>query len=289
MKKTLPVIFLLLSIIVPSQSFADCSFTPFCEIEETDRQYDFYAPNVEVLQNFYVTAIGGMNFRRNEILEATHDPGPGLGIATVPGTFTENIRFNTGWHAGGAIGYLFEGGFRVEAEISHRHQEIRSIQTFDDSGLAPPAAAGREVPNGHTADLAIMVNGFGTVEFSDYVSLNFGVGLGTAFNSLEISPYMALFNAGAGPLFPVPVGDVRERNTEIAWQAIGGMTYDTRSNIVFSFNYKFFGTGIRDPFYRDLALVNPGPVSGPGVDRTLVTSRKTPYNHTIDASITWIF
>lgn len=262
-----------------------------------------YFPEVDILQNFYVSAIGGVNFRRQIQLTTPHDPGPGIAPAAgitgnLPGTLVENIRFNEGYHAGGAIGYIFEGGFRVEVEVSNRHQEIRSIQTADDSGSfstgSEPVATGRVTPQGHTADIAIMANGYGSTQFTDYIYLSAGVGIGTAFNSLEISPYTTPIQAddGAATFDPIqsPVSGVRERNAEIAWQVIGAITYDTLESIVLSAQYRFFGTGIRDPFTRELGLTLPaGAIDATGTDLTKTTSRKTPYNHTVDFLMSWVF
>lgn len=244
---------------------------------------------VEYFENFYVTAIGGSNFHRNEELRLTS--GSVLLFGSIPGTFTtnEDIRYNSGWHAGGTFGYLFDG-FRCEIEVSHRHQKIRSIQA--QQTLTIPATSSsqtikeRIVPGGHKEDTCIMVNGIGTMPLLNRVSLNLGIGLGVSLSKLEINEYplVAPFLVTIpGPfVVAIPTGfpSVRQRDELLAWQAIGGFTYDTLKNIVLSVNYKFFGTGVRDEITRAYS----GLVSG-----NVTKSVKTPYNHTIDGLITWVF
>lgn len=258
-----------------------------------------HARAVEYFENFYVSGTGGVNLHRNEEIRAVNPSFKFYpNLTTTSATQNLDIRYNAGWHVGGSIGYLFEG-FRCELELSHRHQEIRSVQLNSEIGamsgptLTQPAQqiSERLTPQGHEEDTCIMANGIGSLPILKNLTLNLGVGLGVSITKLEIAsttPTLPLLipvepPVIVGPPAIVPLffttNAVRERDEVLAWQLIGGFTYDTLQNIVISANYRFFGTAIRDQF-----RFKPGVMLG-----SIARSIKTPYNHTIDGQISWVF
>lgn len=64
-------------------------------------------------QSFYAGGFGGANF----INDRRHDDA--------------KFKFNTGYVAGGFIGYKTCEGFRLEGEISYRHNKIKEIEIAD--------------------------------------------------------------------------------------------------------------------------------------------------------------
>lgn len=88
---------------------------------------------------WYATAIGGLNLMSDRTFDVT---GPGGGR-------TSQASLDSGFLAGGAIGYAFDDRWRVEAEFTY--------QTVEHGGLTLPG--GVDLPGGNYASTALAING----------------------------------------------------------------------------------------------------------------------------------
>ena len=158
-------------------------------------------------RRLYVGAFGGLNF----LMEADVE----VGGATVG-----SAEFDSGYAAGGIVGYRFLDDFRAELELSYRSNDIDTLFTA-------PA-------RGDATNLAAMVNGY--YDFPDIASrwsttirpyLGGGIGAAqVAWNDVAI---------GA-----TPVTDDDE--VIFAFQAGAGVGFGITDSITLSIDYRFFAT-----------------------------------------------
>jgi outer membrane protein OmpA-like peptidoglycan-associated protein len=167
---------------------------------------------------FYVGAVGGLNWLFNN----TH-----TGTATTPRTTSTNTStsmYNTGFAAGGMIGYDFLG---PRLEIEGLYRENRGTATAPAKGIVP--------------------NEFRQISAMANVLYDFNAG-GT------IVPYIG---AGAGIAFITSVTDgTDEIDTQFAYQAIVGVGYNIDPTFRLNLEGRYYGT--TNPTFRHSSIVSGG-------------------------------
>jgi opacity protein-like surface antigen len=125
------------------------------------------------------------------------------------------------------LGYAVPNGWRFEAELSRRDNDLDAAALLD--------------PGGSVETIALMANIYrdlGTGKVKPY----FGLGFGVAQSELQ-----ATFTPPLNP--PVVDND----DTGLAYQIMLGATFDTGSRVVVEFGYRYFvapgfeGTGVTPP------------------------------------------
>jgi OOP family OmpA-OmpF porin len=196
------------------------------------------AAHAQNLNGFYVGARGGANWLLNSGINIG-------GTATVQGvgtgrlSGTDNTSFDTGWAAGGFVGYDFVGP-RVEIEALYRDN------TGTTNGVLPIAGIGRLNYRGSAGvqQTSVMANAyydfFAHQAFTPYV----GAGLGIAFVN---SRFNGLTNSS---------------DTEFAYQAIVGVGYKVAPNLRLNLDGRYYGT-TNPSFNNSFNLPNATvPISG---------------------------
>jgi OmpA-OmpF porin, OOP family len=121
---------------------------------------------------FYIGAEGGLNWLLNATSNATVNIFTPVGPASGSGNV--NLNFNTGWAAGGSIGYDFVGP-RVEVEGIYRQ---------NTGNVTIPGLPGS---NGLTAsNVGVMANLFYDFFAGQTIVPYIGAGLGVAFTQAQL-------------------------------------------------------------------------------------------------------
>lgn len=133
----------------------------------------------------------------------------------------------------GALGYAWAGGWRAEAELSHRKNDFDQVTINADGGLG--AQLGFGSLNGATLDiggdvtsLAGMANVYYDVPTGWAIRPYVGAGLGVARIDAKLD---------LGPLRLVD-----ESDTVLAWQLKAGLSYPATDRISLSLGYRYFET-----------------------------------------------
>lgn len=175
--------------------------------------------SAEPWEGFYVGGFGGANFISNN---RKHHRG-----SDTSSRRNRKRDFRTGYVVGGFLGYRLCGGFRLEGEISYRHNETKKQH-----------CRGRRHHNRDLSQIAYLVNGYYDIDTScwDCCWTNCG----------EIFPYI-----GVGIGYSDQHGKHhRRRNTDtsrhhkhqkggFAWQVIAGLGYDFNACADVSIEYRF--------------------------------------------------
>jgi opacity protein-like surface antigen len=153
-----------------------------------------------------------------------------------------------GFGIGGAFGYKFDLGLRLETEFTYRISEATSVR-FVGLGSILTASGGVESVN-------VMLNGWYDVEFLSFLLGNwvpyFGGGAGYA--KFWVDPgYWDAGGCGCDPPVAVPV--VEASDTALVWQAGGGLAYKYSEAVQIAVDYRFlrpFGRlSFDDPLYPE--------------------------------------
>jgi opacity protein-like surface antigen len=167
-------------------------------------------------QGFYGSLMAGPNW-------LTHNSG------TAEGGVTDDLggrwAFNTGWKLGGAIGYAFGNGPRLETELSYSQNGIRSV--FDTDDGVPRSG------HGDVNQLTLMFNGAYDIQTGTRIVPYFGAGIGTTRVNFR--------HAGAldEDLTDNTINAARWRLT---WQAFVGADYRITSALRLGIRYSFLQT-----------------------------------------------
>ncbi len=164
---------------------------------------------------FYVGVDGGAVFQNN----------PGIRSGTGFGGSSGDVKFDTGWRAGGVIGYSFCNYFSTELDASVIYNRINQI---GNQPLSPVGA------NAHLDEFPLLVNGVFTWplgKFRPYA----GIGVGAAVGNFEGNNIPGSTN----PSY---------RNTDVtfAYQAEVGISYTVVNHLDLGVAYKFTGTTDHD-------------------------------------------
>jgi OOP family OmpA-OmpF porin len=154
---------------------------------------------------FYVGAIGGANWMFSNSFNTT------LSVPGSTSSGTTNASFNTGWAAGGMVGYDFVGP-RVELEGMYRD----NTGTLSVNGLSGTAG----VDFGQTSVMANLLYDFNA---SGTIVPYIGAGAGVAFTKVS-----ALGGSAS--------------TTQFAYQAIVGVGYNVDPQIRINLEGRYYGT-----------------------------------------------
>jgi opacity protein-like surface antigen len=175
------------------------------------------AVHAQNLNGFYVGARGGASW----LLDSTANISGNAtvtGVGTGPFNSTTSATFQTGWAAGGFVGYDFVGP-RVEIEALYR----------DNKG---------------TGNAVIPVTGVGTLRVNGRVDeTQTSVMANVYYDFLAHEALTPYVGAGAGIAFINRPGElVRTNDTEFAYQAIVGVGYKIAPNLRLNLDGRYYGT-----------------------------------------------
>ncbi len=176
-------------------------------------------------EGFYIGAEGGVNWLLNTTTNTTLNVN-----GTSVGSSTANLNFDTGWVAGGMIGYDFVGP-RVEVEGVYRQ---------------------------NTGNL-----NFGGVGSTGLTASNVGVMANVLYDFFAgetITPYIG---AGAGVAFTqLQVGGSNSNSTQFAYQGIVGVGYNIDPMFRINLEGRYYGT--TSPNYNFTGNIGGNFVSATG-------------------------
>jgi OOP family OmpA-OmpF porin len=178
---------------------------------------------------FYIGAEGGVNWLLNATSNATATVFTPVGPFTSSGNV--NLNFNTGWAAGGSIGYDFVGP-RVEVEGIYRQ---------NTGNVTIPGFAGS---NGLTAsNVGVMANVYYDFLAGQTIVPYIGAGLGVAFTQVQ------LYGVGTS------------NSTQFAYQGIIGVGWNVSPMIRLNLEGRYYGT--TSPNYNVSGVASAGGFSVP--------------------------
>ncbi|MBN9090803.1 MAG: P44/Msp2 family outer membrane protein [Reyranella sp.] len=196
------------------------------------------AARAQNLDGFYVGARGGASW----LLDSAANVN---GVASVVGfgtgqlSGTNNARFDTGWAAGGFVGYDFVGP-RVELEALYRDNKGTANGAFPISGVGTLRVNSVTEVQQTSVMANLYYDFFAHDAFTPYV----GAGAGLAFIDTRL-----------GPL-------TRSSDIEFAYQAIVGAGYKVTPNLRLNLDGRYYGT-LNPTFNNGFNLPNATvPVSG---------------------------
>jgi opacity protein-like surface antigen len=176
-------------------------------------------------EGLYIGAFGGVNFL-DEATGSADAPSP----SAPPGVgYAVEVENDTGWAAGGAIGYGFDFGLRAEAEVAYRWNDL-------DRAKVVTTAIDLE---GDTTALSVMGNLWFDVPLTGRVRPFLGGGIGMAqvsLNDVEVSVL------APGTTF------VDDSDWVFAYQVGGGVAFQVAPGVDLTAEYRYFGTD--DPEYE---------------------------------------
>jgi OmpA-OmpF porin, OOP family len=189
---------------------------------------------------WYVGADGGVAFQQDVSIRDNTGPNGNGG----------DLKFDTGYRAGGNIGYSFCKYFSTELDASVIHNNINTVgaQTLSSGD-----------GSAHLDEIPLLVNGVFTWPLGKFKPFA-GVGVGAAIE---------IFDNSAVPGWS---GTYRETDYTFAWQGEAGFNYAVARHLDLGVAYKFVGTTDND--WTD----NNGPFKTDGT-----------MTHTIMGTITWRF
>lgn len=209
----------------------------------------FQAVQAEQWQGFYVDGFAGANFA------SSHRRNFG-GSSSGDGRHAK-LDLRTGYVVGGGLGYVFCNGFRVEGEISYRHNQIRRIRfnnlTTTTTSSSSSDNSGRH--HGSVWSLAYMANLIYDVDTSCWdccwgcgeIIPYFGGGIGYAHEKIRLRHRHG--DNTDNFLFG------RTKRNGFAWQLIAGLGWELSPCSVVSVEYRFF-KGRDRHFYNHMIGAN---------------------------------
>jgi OOP family OmpA-OmpF porin len=139
------------------------------------------------------------------------------------------VDYDTSWGLGGAAGYSFDSGFRAEAEVTYRGNDVSGF-SFNGAPTFPASDA-------DASDWAFMANGYYDFNTGTRWTPYVGGGVGLALDHIEGS---------AGPGF-----GISDTQSEFAYQGIAGVGYQLTDQLNLGVEYRYFAT--TDPTFNGSA------------------------------------
>jgi opacity protein-like surface antigen len=184
-------------------------------------------------EGLYIGAFGGVSVLEDGDLDVE---SAGIG-------YDAKVESDTGWTAGGALGYAFDFGLRAEAELAYRHNEIDKFHVMGTDASV----------SGDTTALSALGNLWYDIPISLAVRPFIGAGIGMA----EIG----MNNAEAGGMDLIDDSD-----WVLAYQLGAGLAYQLSPGLDVTAEYRYFRTedatlklddltGNADLEYRDHSVV----------------------------------
>jgi OmpA-OmpF porin, OOP family len=188
------------------------------------------------LNSFYVGARGGANWLLGNSANINGTATVGS-FGTGPFNSTTAATFNTGWAAGGFIGYDFIGP-RMEVEALYHDNKGAAYSVIPVIGIGTLRVTG----NPEVQQTSVMAN-----LYYDF------------FANQPLTPYVG---AGAGIAFINRSGALtRTDDTEFAYQAIMGVGYKVTPNLRLNIDARYYGT-LNPTYNTNFTLSGSPAVSG---------------------------
>lgn len=140
-------------------------------------------------------------------------------------TDSVKLEYDIGGGAAASAGLIFCQQWRTEFEVAWRRNK-ENVATDSVLDVLDDA-------RGHTQDLTLMINAFYDLPLWCCWGVYVGAGFGVAFNEIKFS---SAFDDVAEPV------QGKHHNTLLAWQAIGGITYDIMDCVTLYSQYRAFMT-----------------------------------------------
>lgn len=240
-------------------------------------------------EGFYIGASAGVNLLSDSDTDQSFGH-PFLDMAFTPGTTVDvnsTVENDTGFAIVGALGYQFDIGLRLEAEVGYRRNGMDGVM-IDSVGLSGigsiPLGIGLGL-DGHTSSLSVMGNALYEHRFEGGIKPYVGGGVGVSWVSADASIEVPL-----GGLFGA-VNDIQvvdDTAAVFAYQAIAGVGYELDANWTVGVEYRFFGTASPD-FDNDLDLAAElgGPPGALGIAD--VNTEGSYHSHSVMLGIRYTF
>ena len=148
-----------------------------------------------------------------------------------------SLDFDTGWAGFVTFGYGFDNNWRVELEGGYRSNDLKAFAGYHD-GYTPPAAPDLgEIPmfpgpviatpsgsvataNGSLDEWTAMINVIYDLPLTEKLDLSIGVGAGIDFSNVEVA-------------------GLKDSDTNFAYQAIVGLSYEITKRLDLTLNYRY--------------------------------------------------
>lgn len=158
-----------------------------------------------------------------EDTDTTFTPG-----STATNTGNVRLGFDGGFDGAGFVGYDL-GAFRIEAEVSYKHNDLDEI-TSSNITLPRGAIAGTRAAGGGDVNiLSFMVNGM--LDFGDNEGLSGFIGGGAGIARVDFNNLRAFSNQAAF---------LDDSDTRFAWQVVAGVRQALTPNVDLTLRYRFF-------------------------------------------------
>ena len=131
----------------------------------------------------------------------------------VPPFAQTQLEFDTGWAALATVGYAFDNNWRIEGELGFRTNDFDVNNFFRGKRLAPTS--------GDLTEYTAMINVIYDVPLAEKVHLNLGLGAGVDYADLDVN--------GVGS----------DSDTNFAYQAIAGVTYEISKRLDLTLTYRY--------------------------------------------------
>lgn len=188
-------------------------------------------------EGFYVDGFGGANWV--QVSKKHHKNNNDSNNNTH-----QRLNFDTGYVAGGIIGYRWCEGLRLEAEASYRRNELRSHK--HDSSSSSSSSSSNTRHHGHLSEWAYMVNGIYEVpscywdcwdccrcwDIVPYIGA--GIGYGVQRLHTSHSNESGLLDDSSSHHH-----NHKGRKKGFAWQVMAGLVYHVSCNFDMSLGYRF--------------------------------------------------
>lgn len=178
-------------------------------------------------EGWYFSGQAGGSFLSDAALD---DP---TGILAALNT---EVEFDPGFSVAGSVGYGFDIGVRVEAEVNFAKNNLDEISV--DGTVLGVTVTGAAPMDGNVTATGFMANAFYDLDIGEPWKPYAGGGIGLAIVSLNDAEILG-----------IPVAD--DDDTVFAWQVGGGVGYEITPAWILSLDYRFFATA--DPDFTDVA------------------------------------
>lgn len=156
--------------------------------------------------SFYVGAFGGATFPVDSNISGPQVPSG------------SRASWDTGWLAGGTVGYIIGNGFRVELEGAYRRNSIDRMYGAGASG--------------RISNITAMGNVIYDINTGTFITPYIGIGVGASYAQVRATP-------GAGAASTTSFSD---HDVVLAYQGIAGVSFQVTPELALGVDYRFFGT-----------------------------------------------
>ncbi len=167
------------------------------------------------------------------------------------------LTSNTGFMVGGALGYRWKMGLRVEGEITYRRVGNNDVTVGNATGAI----------DGNQNSVAFMFNGLYDFKLAERWRPYFGAGIGLSLNGLKVESI-------SSPSFDF----IKDTNPTFAYQGIAGIDFSLSQTLSLGLQYKVFGTTGTD--YKFKTAPNTKADANPQLDHSVVLSIKLHFGST---------